>query len=142
MDRGSDEKTKEWKNRSQRELPLRGLNGSTTFPDYFAFWNANEPNQYNGAQEDYAHHRTLEACSWNDLTNGDSGGNYQPKGYIVEYGGTNDDPVLKNSKYYNNNRTNNKYRFVIKMWYRNITLQAAAAGGTIRWYDSASGGTP
>jgi hypothetical protein len=57
--------------------------------------------------------------------------------------GTNDDPVLKNSgKYYNNNRTNNKYRFVIKMWYRNITLQATAAGGTIRWYDSASGGTP
>jgi hypothetical protein len=38
----------------------------------------------------------LEAGSWNDLTNtGDSGGNYQPKGYIVEYGGTNDDPVLK-----------------------------------------------
>jgi hypothetical protein len=33
---------------------LRGLvGGSTTFPDYFA-WN-NEPNQYNGAQEDYAH---------------------------------------------------------------------------------------
>jgi hypothetical protein len=75
----------------------------------------------------------LEAGSWNDLTNtGDSGGNYQPKGYIVEYGGTNDDPVLKNSGKYYNNRTNNKYRFVIKMWCRNITLQATAAGGTIR----------
>jgi hypothetical protein len=41
-------------------------------------------------------HLVLEARFWNDLTNtGDSGGNYQPKGYIVEYGGTNDDPVLK-----------------------------------------------
>jgi hypothetical protein len=75
---------------------LRGLVGSTTFPDYFAFWNANEPNQYNGAQGCTSPHLVLKPGSWNDLTNtGDSSGNYQPKGYIVEYGGTNDDPVLK-----------------------------------------------
>jgi hypothetical protein len=34
--------------------------------------------------------------SWNDLTNtGDPAGNYQPKGYIVEYGGMAGDPILK-----------------------------------------------
>jgi hypothetical protein len=38
----------------------------------------------------------LESSSWNDLTNtGDPNGDYQPKGYIVEYGGTSGDPVLK-----------------------------------------------
>jgi hypothetical protein len=35
--------------------------------------------------------------SWNDLTNtGDPNGDYQPKEYIVEYGGMSGDPVLKN----------------------------------------------
>jgi hypothetical protein len=55
---GSDENEGVWKWVTGPEagtLPLRGLvNGSTTFPDYFAFW-VYEPNQYNGAQEDYAH---------------------------------------------------------------------------------------
>jgi hypothetical protein len=61
-------------------------------------WNT-EPNQYNGAQEDYAHITAPGVGitgSWNDLTNtGDPAGNYQPKGYIVEYGGMSGDPVLK-----------------------------------------------
>lgn len=72
-------------------------NGTTTAPFYYANWNApNEPNDTtnnttkpNG--EDYAH-ITAPAVgnrgTWNDLANqGDPPGNYQPKGYIVEYGG-------------------------------------------------------
>jgi hypothetical protein len=44
-----------WVTGPEAELPLRGLvGGSTTFPDYFAFGML-LTNQYNGAQEDYAH---------------------------------------------------------------------------------------
>jgi hypothetical protein len=39
MDRRSDAETEVWKwvTGPEAELPLRGLVGSTTFPDYFAF---------------------------------------------------------------------------------------------------------
>jgi hypothetical protein len=51
------------------------------------------------SQEDYAHITAPGVGitgSWNDLTNtGDPAGNYQPKDYIVEYGGMSGDPVLK-----------------------------------------------
>jgi gliding motility-associated-like protein len=61
-------------------------NGST--PNY-ANWNSGEPN--NLGNEDYAHvtYNVGIKGSWNDLSNtGDlNPGNYQPKGYIVEYGG-------------------------------------------------------
>lgn len=63
---------------------------------HFAFWNTNEPNQQ--GNEDYAHitHPNVNANgSWNDLSNTGSGsGNYQPQGYVVEYGGMSGDPVL------------------------------------------------
>lgn len=68
-------------------------NGST--PN-FAFWNTGEPNQ--AGDEDYAHVTAPSVGnpgSWNDLSNtGSTSGDYQPKGYIVEYGGTPGDPVL------------------------------------------------
>ncbi|PKP29382.1 MAG: lectin [Bacteroidetes bacterium HGW-Bacteroidetes-18] len=61
----------------------------------FAFWNTGEPN--NLENEDYAHVTAPGVGtpgSWNDLSNtGANSGNYQPKGYIVEYGGTPEDPV-------------------------------------------------
>lgn len=70
-----------------------GITGST--PN-FAFWNTSEPNNLN--DEDYAHVTAPGVGtpgSWNDLSNtGATSGNYQPKGYIVEYGGTPGDPVL------------------------------------------------
>ncbi|MDI1307381.1 MAG: C-type lectin domain-containing protein, partial [bacterium] len=67
-------------------------NGST--PN-FAFWNTNEPNQ--SGDEDYAHITEPGVGikgSWNDLSNtGASSGPYQPKGYVVEYGGMQGDPT-------------------------------------------------
>jgi len=62
----------------------------------FAFWNTGEPNQ--SGDEDYAHitHPNVNPNgSWNDLSNtGAASGNYQPQGYVVEYGGMPGDPTL------------------------------------------------
>jgi gliding motility-associated-like protein len=117
-------------------------NGST--PN-FAYWNTNEPNQFNGANEDYAHITASGVGitgSWNDLTNtGDANGNYQPKGYIVEYGGMSGDPILQISasttitipKITSTTPTSN-------CGPGDVTLQATASGGTVNWYDAASFG--
>ncbi|MGB3143986.1 MAG: PA14 domain-containing protein [Maribacter sp.] len=69
--------------------------GSVTGPNNYANWNNGEPND--SAGEDYAHINapgTGFDGSWNDLSNTGAGsGNYQPKGYLVEYGGTPGDPA-------------------------------------------------
>ena len=71
-----------------------GLNGNS--PN-FAFWNTGEPNNFGNSGEDYVHVTAPGvgiAGSWNDLTNtGDDSGDYQPKGYIVEYGIPTDPPL-------------------------------------------------
>ena len=73
-----------------------GINGTATAPFYFAFWNYEEPNQ--SGNEDYAHITAPNVGikgAWNDLSNtGGASGDYQPKGYIVEYGGMPGDPIL------------------------------------------------
>ena len=73
-----------------------GISGNVTPPFNFAFWNSQEPNQ--AGNEDYAHITAPNIGirgSWNDLSNtGSAFGDYQPKGYIVEYGGMPGDPVL------------------------------------------------
>src|SRR5690606_18350499 len=57
----------------------------------YTSWNTGEPN--NAGDEDYAHVTPPGIGvkgSWNDLTNTGSlipGDQYQPKGYVVEYGG-------------------------------------------------------
>ena len=117
-------------------------NGST--PN-FAYWNNNEPNQYNGANEDYAHITAAgvgKPGSWNDLTiTGDISGNYQPKGYIVEYGGMPGDPTLQLSA-----STSITIPIILsttpaaKCDPGSATLQATASIGTINWYDQNSGG--
>ncbi|HKO78247.1 MAG TPA: T9SS type B sorting domain-containing protein [Flavobacterium sp.] len=113
-------------------------NGST--PN-FAFWNSGEPNQ--AGNEDYAHITAPGvgiAGSWNDLSNtGDISGNYQPKGYIVEYGGTPGDPVLQLSA-----STTLTIASITSTTPASrcdagtVTLQATATVGTINWYDTVS----
>ena len=116
------------------------FNGST--PNY-ANWNSGEPNQ--AGDEDYAHvtFGVGRKGAWNDLTNeGATSGDYQPKGYIVEYGGSPGDPILEIAAYTTitipaitsstpaSNCGNGK-----------VTLKATASMGTISWYDSLTGGT-
>jgi hypothetical protein len=64
----------------------------------FAFWNSGEPNNVGSGGEDYVHITDNSIGipgSWNDLPIAGGGGAYQPKGYVVEYGGTTGDPVLQ-----------------------------------------------
>lgn len=118
-----------------------GING--TSPN-FALWNTNEPNNSNGI-EHYAHITAPGigiTGSWNDLqVNGDTSGNYQPKGYIVEYGGMPDDPILEISA----STTITIPQITATTPASNcgpgdVTLQATASGGTVNWYDAASFG--
>jgi gliding motility-associated-like protein len=119
-----------------------GVNGST--PN-FAFWNNGEPN--NLGEEDYAHITAPGIGipgSWNDLTiNGEASGPYQPKGYIVEYGGMPGDPVLQIST-----STTISIPSIIgtvsqtRCGNGSVTLTATATNGTPKWYATATGGTP
>jgi gliding motility-associated-like protein len=111
----------------------------------FAFWNTNEPN--NQGNEDYAHVTAPgvgQPGSWNDLSaTGASSGAYQPKGYIVEYGGMPGDPVLQISTTSTitipqiTATTNNE-----RCGIGSVTLQATSNIGTVNWYSSATGGIP
>jgi gliding motility-associated-like protein len=118
-------------------------NGST--PN-FAFWNTGEPNDLN--TEDYAHITQPGIGvrgSWNDLSNtGDTSGNYQPKGYVVEFGGMPGELPLEIA-------ASTKITIPVATPGPNqngvcdsgsFTLTASAtAGATISWYSSATGGT-
>jgi len=119
------------------------VNGST--PN-FAFWNTGEPN--NQGDEDYAHITQPGVGirgSWNDLSNmGDTSGNYQPKGYVVEYGGMPGELPLEIA-------ASTKITIPVATTAANpspvcdsgsFTFSATAtAGSTISWYDEAVGGT-
>ncbi|SDQ26024.1 PA14 domain-containing protein [Flagellimonas zhangzhouensis] len=74
----------------------RGNAGGTAYA--YEFWNSGEPNQ--SGDEDYAHITAPGVGlpgSWNDLSNtGAASGDYQPKGYLVEYGGMAGDPPYPN----------------------------------------------
>lgn len=116
-------------------------NGST--PNY-AFWNTGEPNQQ--GDEDYAHITQPGVGirgSWNDLSNaGDTSGDYQPKGYVVEYGGMLGETPLQIA-------TSTKITIPVATPASNLspvcdsgsfTLTATSNAGTIKWYDAATGG--
>lgn len=119
-------------------------NGST--PN-FAYWNTQnrEPNQ--DGEEDYAHITAPGVGilgSWNDLSNtGYATGNFQPKGYIVEFGGMPGDAILQISA----STTISIPRITsrtpsTRCGSGSVTLQATAdAGGIVSWYDRPSGGT-
>jgi hypothetical protein len=109
----------------------------------FAFWNAGEPNNLNN--EDYAHVTDPSVGipgSWNDLPiNGDPSGPFQPKGYVVEYGGTAGDPNLNISASTSiyvpqiETTTNDE---VCDMGI--ATLSAQQSEGDVLWYDAMIGG--
>lgn len=115
--------------------------GST--PNY-AFWNINEPNQ--AGDEDYAHVTAPgigTPGSWNDLSNtGAASGDYQPKGYIVEYGGMPGDPTLNISASTQisiasiDNTIPNE-----RCGSGTVSLTATATAGNVLWYDTPTGGT-
>lgn len=112
-------------------------NGSS--PNY-SFWNSNEPNQ--AGEEDYAHITAPGVGipgSWNDLSNtGASSGSYQPKGYIVEYGGMPGELPLEISA-----STTITIPIITSTTSASrcgsgpVMLQATAANGTVNWYDGA-----
>ncbi|WP_295337965.1 T9SS type B sorting domain-containing protein [Flavobacterium sp.] len=142
---GSDEQTESvWKWMTGPENGTTfwngNFNGST--PNY-AFWNNGEPN--NAGDEDYAHITAPGVGipgSWNDLSNtGESGGDYQPKGYIVEYGGMPGDPILNISTSTTitmasiTSSTNGS-----RCGSGTAILQAISNTGTVNWYDAPIGG--
>jgi gliding motility-associated-like protein len=144
---GSDEQTEGiWRWMTGPEIGLifwnGGINGTT--PNY-ANWNNGEPN--NAGDEDYAHITAPGVGilgSWNDLSNtGEASGDYQPKGFIVEYGGMPGDPILQIST----STTITIPSITSTVGQSNcgegsLTLSANASAGIVKWYASATGGTP
>ncbi|WP_264536300.1 T9SS type B sorting domain-containing protein [Flavobacterium sp. N1736] len=112
----------------------------------YTFWNNGEPNQL--GEEDYAHITQAGIGikgSWNDLSNTGSltpGDAYQPKGYVVEYGGMPGESPLEIA-------ASTKITIPIASAITpnalcdsgTFTLNATATvGATVGWYDSAIGG--
>ncbi|MBF4518544.1 T9SS type B sorting domain-containing protein [Flavobacterium sp. ANB] len=110
----------------------------------YTFWNSGEPNQL--GDEDYAHITQPGIGvrgSWNDLSNtGDTNGSYQPKGYVVEYGGMPGELPLQiaaSTKITIPQITINTPAPICDSG--SFILNATAtAGATIKWYDAATGG--
>lgn len=119
-------------------------NGST--PN-FAFWNNGEPN--NSGNENYAHVRAPGVLgipgSWNDLQlGGDLTGDYQSKGYIVEYGGmvAGDVDAIQISA--STSMTMSQITTTTPSpicGSGTFSLQALSTTGTINWYDDLTAGT-
>ncbi|PZX93593.1 lectin [Flavobacterium aquariorum] len=143
---GSDAETENvWKWVTGPEAGTIFWNGlSSGSSPNFAFWNSGEPNQ--AGDEDYAHITAPGvgiAGSWNDLANaGSPSGDYQPKGYIVEYGGTPGDPVLQLSASTTLTIASiTSTKPASRCDAGTVTLQATATTGTINWYDAVTGGS-
>lgn len=145
---GSDEEEDDvWKWVTGPEIGTVFWNGKAngTTPNY-AFWNINEPNDSQNSGEKYAHitHGVGTKGAWNDLTNeGNPTGNYQPKGYIVEYGGMPGDPVVNlyaSTSIFIPAITSTTTGAVCDTG--TIVLSATASEGTVVWYDSLTSTTP
>lgn len=117
------------------------INGSTS---NYANWNSNEPNQ--AGNEDYAHVTAPGIGidgSWNDLSNtGNTNGDYQPKGYIVEYGGMPGEPPLVNLSA-STKITVPSINSVISVeacGAASVVLEATSSSGHVVWFDALTGG--
>lgn len=121
------------------------VNGTT--PN-FAFWNNNEPNDARG--EDYAHITARNIGipgAWNDLKNdSDVSGDYQARGYVVEYGGMPGETAPTISA-----TTTITIPQIISSSGTGggacgagnaAHLSAVSNTGTVYWYANASGGSP
>lgn len=112
----------------------------------FAFWNTGEPNDA-GGNESYAHVTAPGVGipgSWNDLSNeGEPSGDYQPKGYIVEYGGMPGDPVLQIAT-----TTTCRIPAITSVSDASncgpgtVSIEVNSVSGEVLWFESAVGGTP
>lgn len=144
---GSDEQQEGiWKWVTGPEAGIIFWNGlSNGLTPNFANWNSGEPNSL--GNENYAHITAPgvgNLGSWNDLSNtGDTSGNYQPKGYIVEFGGMPGDPILKIST-----STTITIPEILPLSIFNncgatsFNLSANSSAGIINWYENATGGLP
>jgi gliding motility-associated-like protein len=113
----------------------------------YTFWNNGEPN--NQGDEDYAHITQPGIGirgSWNDLSNTgslNSGDPYQPKGFVVEYGGMPGDLPLQIAA--STKITIPEVQPVIPQPLCDsgsfIITTAPTTGITITWYDVPTGGT-
>ncbi len=121
-----------------------GINGSAP-AGKFSFWNTNEPNNLD--DEDYAHVTAPGVGipgSWNDLSNvGSVEGDYQPKGFIVEYGGMPGDPELdlsESTRIYipKITETGGAERCGSGV----LNLSASANSGEVYWFESMESTTP
>ncbi|MEO5776742.1 MAG: T9SS type B sorting domain-containing protein [Flavobacterium sp.] len=144
---GSDQETEGiWKWMSGPELGTIFWNGNFTgFTTNYAFWNTGEPN--NIIDEDYAHVTAPGVGiggSWNDLSNtGEPSGSYQPKGYIIEYGGMPGDPILHISTSTSMLiPTVSSTPTAPRCGPGTVNLQATSTTGIVYWYEFASGGLP
>ncbi|MFD1316217.1 T9SS type B sorting domain-containing protein [Namhaeicola litoreus] len=124
-------------------------NGSATAPYFYANWRADEPNDFgDGANsESYAHitHRGLGAPfgTWNDLPNQGGTDLYVAQGYVIEYGGFEDDPVLNLSdttRIYIPKIT--EFKGDEKCGIGIVDLKASASSGEVYWFESIDSQTP
>ena len=121
------------------------FNGSAAAGMY-SNWNNDPPEPNQSGEEDFAHITDPSIGligSWNDLSNtGPGSGPYQPKGYIVEYGGMPGDPVLNLSS------STNLLAPIVEISNFNgclnelTELEASSNidNGDVYWYDSQVGG--
>ncbi len=131
---------------SQTEGQWRWMSGPEAGTNLtFSYWNNGEPN--NLGDEDYAHITAPGVGlpgSWNDMTNtGEPSGNYQPKGYIVEFGGMPGDPVLQistSTTIYIPQITQTVDG--VSCGPGTITLSATTNATGINWFTAPIGGTP
>jgi gliding motility-associated-like protein len=142
---GSDEATEgvwKWMTGPEASTTFWNGNASGSTPN-FAFWNTSEPN--NLGDEHYAHVTAPGVGipgSWNDLPLAGSGGDYQPKGYIVEYGGMADDPEINIAA--GTTMTIAEITETVPTstcGSGQVTLSATSNTGTVNWYASPSGTT-
>ncbi|WP_460218068.1 T9SS type B sorting domain-containing protein [Psychroserpens sp. MEBiC05023] len=125
-----------------------GASNGSPVNNQFSYWNVGEPNDFGG--EDYAHitDPTIgNLGSWNDLPNaGDTAGGesnpYFPKGYLVEFGGMPNDPVLNLSASTTIVTPKLTFESSIACGDGVSTLSVTSNTPTVLWYDSQSASVP